>query len=114
MAARWGWSSGTLVTLSIPVLDLYALADRLGTDGTAHHAFCEPDLANELTAIAVLAPARLRRELGRYPLLLATSRSETSPFAVGDSAQLQQARGTHFLFDELEEGGDTDGPRTPL
>ena len=47
------WKNGTLVYLRVPNEDhLIRLSDRLGGYGMEHSTFREPDMNNELTALA--------------------------------------------------------------
>ena len=71
IAHDWYNISKYLVFLSVKNLDeLVELSEKLSYKGIKHSKFYEPDIGNELTAIALEPTSKARKLVSSYPLLL--------------------------------------------
>jgi hypothetical protein len=69
LAARWHALSNSLIVLSVPdERTLHEVAGRARARGIAVTSFREPDLADELTAVAVAPGAATRKLCSNFPL----------------------------------------------
>jgi len=77
LANDWYNISKYLVQLSVKThKDLLELADKLSQKGILFSKFYEPDLGNELTAIALEPSSKARRVVSSVPLMLKEYRKE--------------------------------------
>lgn len=64
LKTKTDWRNGTLVYLKTKdEFNLKKLVDKLDMYGIIHNTFCEPDLDNELTAVASVDGKRVFRKL---------------------------------------------------
>ncbi len=68
---KWSRDSNSIITLSVKNLnDLQNLSEKLKNLGIKVAEFYEPDIENQLTAIALLADNEIRKKLSYLPLAL--------------------------------------------
>jgi Peptidyl-tRNA hydrolase PTH2 len=71
VASEWQSQSNYLAVLSVPTeRDLHSLIIKLEKRGILYTVFREPDLNNEVTAVAIEPHAELRKITGGFPLML--------------------------------------------